>query len=53
VCRREVEQFWHGAERTGGRYIKEKSRLLKVLKTAVSISRCLDRSSTFRAAVRI
>ncbi len=36
VCRREVEQFWQGAERTGGRYIKEKSRLLKVLKTAVS-----------------
>jgi hypothetical protein len=36
VCRREVEQFWHGAERTGGRYIKDKARLLKVLKTAVS-----------------
>jgi serine/threonine protein kinase len=36
VCRQEVEQFWHGAEQTGGRYIKEKSRLLKVLKTAVS-----------------
>jgi serine/threonine protein kinase len=36
VCRREVEQFWLGAERTGGRYVKEKSRLLKVLKTAVS-----------------
>ncbi len=36
VCRREVEQFWLGAEQTGGRYIKEKSRLLKVLKTAVS-----------------
>ena len=36
LCRREVEQFWQGAERTGGRYIKEKSRLLKVLKTAVS-----------------
>jgi len=36
VCRREVEQFWRGAEQTGGRYIKEKSRLLKVLKTAVS-----------------
>jgi serine/threonine protein kinase len=36
VCRREVEQFWHGAERTGGRYIEDKSRLLKVLKTAVS-----------------
>jgi serine/threonine protein kinase len=36
VCRREVEQFWHGAEQTGGRYIKDKSRLLKVLKTSVS-----------------
>jgi serine/threonine protein kinase len=36
LCRREVEQFWHGAEQTGGRYVKEKSRLLKVLKTAVS-----------------
>jgi len=36
LCRREVEQFWRGAEQTGGRYVKEKSRLLKVLKTAVS-----------------
>ena len=36
VCRREVEQFWNGAEQTGGRYIEDKSRLLKVLKTAVS-----------------
>jgi hypothetical protein len=36
VCRREVEQFWRGAEQTGGRYVKDKSRLLKVLKTAVS-----------------
>ena len=36
LCRREVEQFWQGAEQTGGRFIKEKSRLLKVLKTAVS-----------------
>jgi hypothetical protein len=36
LCRREVEQFWQGAVETGGRYIKEKSRLLKVLKTAVS-----------------
>jgi serine/threonine protein kinase len=36
LCRREVEQFWHGGEATGGRYIKDKSRLLKVLKTAVS-----------------
>ncbi len=36
LCRREVEQFWQGAEQTGGRYIEDKSRLLKVLKTAVS-----------------
>jgi serine/threonine protein kinase len=36
VCRREVEQFWHGAAETGGRYIENKSRLLKVLKTAVA-----------------
>jgi serine/threonine protein kinase len=36
MCRREVEQFWHGAEQTGGRYIKDKARLLKVLKTAVA-----------------
>ena len=35
-CQREVEQFWQGAERTGGRYIKDKSRLLKVLKTSVA-----------------
>lgn len=36
VCRREVEQFWQGAEQTGGRFIEDKSRLLKVLKTSVS-----------------
>jgi hypothetical protein len=36
MCQREVEQFWQGAERTGGRYIKDKSRLLKVLKTSVA-----------------
>jgi serine/threonine protein kinase len=36
MCRREVEQFWQGAEQTGGRFVNEKSRLLKVLKTAVS-----------------
>jgi hypothetical protein len=36
MCRREVEQFWQGAQRTGGRYIQDKPRLLKVLKTAVS-----------------
>ena len=36
VCRRGVEEFWRGAQQTGGRYVDEKSRLLKVLKTAVS-----------------
>lgn len=36
ACRREVERFWMGAEKTGGRYIKDKSRLLKVLKTSVT-----------------
>ena len=36
LCRRGVEHFWHGAEKSGGRYIEDKSRLLKVLKTAVA-----------------
>jgi hypothetical protein len=36
LCRRGVEQFWLGAEQTGGRYVEDKSRLLKVLKTSVS-----------------
>jgi serine/threonine protein kinase len=36
LCRREVEKFWHGGEETKGRYIEEKSCLLKVMKTAVS-----------------
>jgi serine/threonine protein kinase len=35
LCRRQVERFWQGAEETGGRYVNEKSRLLKALKTAV------------------
>jgi serine/threonine protein kinase len=35
-CQREVEHFWLGAERTGGRFIKDKSRLFKVLKTSVA-----------------
>lgn len=35
-CRRGVEEFWRGAEETGGRWINNKSRLLKVLKTAIS-----------------
>ena len=36
VCRREVEGFWTAAEESGGRWVQDKSRLLKVLKTAVS-----------------
>jgi serine/threonine protein kinase len=36
LCRREVEWFWEGAKQTGGRYINEKSRLLKVLKTSIA-----------------
>jgi serine/threonine protein kinase len=36
LCRREVERFWHGAEETGGRYVNDKARLLKALKTAVA-----------------
>ncbi len=36
VCQRGVCGFWDGAERTGGRFIKDKSRLLKVLKTSVA-----------------
>ena len=36
VCQREVEGFWRGAEQTGGRWVDQKSRLLKVLKTVVS-----------------
>jgi serine/threonine protein kinase len=36
LCRKEVEHFWNGAERTGGRYVDDKSRLLKVLKTSVT-----------------
>ena len=35
-CRREVERFWRGAEQSGGAWVKDKARLLKVLKTAVS-----------------
>src|SRR5262245_18656793 len=36
LCRRGVEQFWQNADQTGGRYVEDKSRLLKVLKTSVS-----------------
>jgi hypothetical protein len=37
LCRRAVERFWQGALETGGRYINEKPRLLKALKTAVAV----------------
>ncbi|MHB0961333.1 MAG: protein kinase domain-containing protein [Pirellulaceae bacterium] len=36
ICRREVERFWRGAEESGGGWVNDKSRLLKVLKTAIS-----------------
>lgn len=36
LCRREVETFWQVAERTGGRWVEDRSRLLKVLKTMVA-----------------
>jgi len=36
VCRGEVEKFWRIAEQTGGQWVDDKARLLKVLKTAVS-----------------
>jgi serine/threonine protein kinase len=36
VCRQEVEQFWRNAEESGDSWVENKSRLLKVLKTAVS-----------------
>jgi serine/threonine protein kinase len=36
VCRSEVEEFWRVAEQTGGQWVEDRSRLLKVLKTAVS-----------------
>jgi serine/threonine protein kinase len=36
ICRKEVERFWHGAEQTGGAWVKDKARLLKVLKTTLA-----------------
>src|SRR5262249_10218587 len=30
-------RFWQGAEETGGRYVNNRSRLLKALKTAVAV----------------
>src|SRR5690606_25062429 len=36
VCRKEVEQFWNRLKKTGGLWVDDKARLLKILKTAVS-----------------
>jgi serine/threonine protein kinase len=36
VCRGEVEQFWRVAKETGGQWVEDKARILKVLKTAIS-----------------
>ena len=35
TCRKKVEDFWRIAEGTGGQWVEDKSRLLKVVKTAV------------------
>jgi serine/threonine protein kinase len=36
LCRRQVERFWRGAEQSGSAWVNDKSRLMKVLKTAVA-----------------
>jgi serine/threonine protein kinase len=36
ICRKEVERFWRGAEQSGGAWVNDKARLMKVQKTAVS-----------------
>jgi serine/threonine protein kinase len=36
ACRVEVEHFWRIAKQTGGQWVEDKARLLKVLKTAIS-----------------
>jgi hypothetical protein len=36
ACRGEVEEFWRIASETGGQWVEDKARLLKVLKTAIS-----------------
>jgi len=36
LCRREVEQFWRGASKSGGLWVEDKARLLKVVKTVIS-----------------
>jgi serine/threonine protein kinase len=52
ACRSEVEQFWRIAAQTGGQWVEERARLLKVLKTSrsraafVSSMRPSDRPSS-------
>jgi serine/threonine protein kinase len=36
ICRRGVERFWRGVEESGGAWVNDKARLLKVLKTAIA-----------------
>jgi serine/threonine protein kinase len=36
ICRKEVERFWHGAEQSGGAWVNDQARLLKVLKTTIA-----------------
>ncbi len=36
ICRKEVEEFWHRVKQTGGLWVEDKARLLKILKTAVA-----------------
>jgi len=36
LCRKEVETFWRAAEQGTGAWVSNKSRLIKVLKTATS-----------------
>lgn len=36
ICRRKVERFWRGVEQSGGAWVNDKPRLLKVLKTAIA-----------------
>ena len=35
ICIREVEEFWHSAERSGNLRVSDKTRILKVMKTPV------------------
>ncbi len=37
ICRREVERFWRGVQQSGGAWVNDKPRLLKVLKTAIAV----------------